>query len=205
MSVYNANSMEEALSKMRDLQFKIVDDGDTKDMEEVRSLVDGKITLLGSWLKKCSLRAALHSRVSLRCGALNLVITIPKLLFSGGATALSFWATSDANGSSHEVRVVIAILSALSTILTSLAQFLRLDEKQYRNQMAAGMYTQLSRRIEMNIFNDDLKNSVPGMSSLLAEIAVGFSSIATFSPQLNILRKVAWFENGRGRRETQRF
>ena len=117
----------------------------------------------------------------MRSNFLNIIVSIPKLLFSGAATALSFWATSDLNGSSHEVRVLVATLSAVSTILSSLSQFLRFDEAQYRHQMAAGMYSQLCRKIEMLIFSDN-----PVETSEVAEIAARFANIATFSPQIHV-------------------
>ncbi|ACH46864.1 unknown [Feldmannia species virus] len=140
-------------------------------------------TLMESWLKKCSARAHEHSRESLRSGFANRMLSVPKLFFGGAATALSFWATSDLNGSSHRVRVLVAVLSAISTVLASLSQFLRYDESQYRHQMAAGMYTQLCRRIELSFFSED-EGGVN--DAVLAEIAAGFSNVATFSPQINI-------------------
>ena len=181
--------MDEALKKMGDLRHQIIEDEFEKGAAlgvrqwERKNKEGGSLMLLETWLTKCSIRAREHARLSMRNGTLDVILSIPKLFFGGAATALSFWATSDINGSSHEVRVLVATLSAVSTILASLGQFLRYDEAKFRHQMAAGMYSQLCRKIEMLVFSDFSDSTG---SRDVAEIAARFANIATFSPQIRV-------------------
>lgn len=187
MSAYNADSMQDAFVRMDDLQFRMVKD----DEDEESNLIpkdnnNRSCTLLESWLKKCSLRSYRHSVASINCGRLYNLISIPKLICGGAAVALSFWATSDSNGTSHEVRVAVAALSATSTFLDSLVRLFRFSEKESQHKMAAGMYSQLCRKIEVNVFAVSRESSLQNMNSLLAEVSVQFSNILTFSPHVTV-------------------
>lgn len=189
MSAYKADSMQDAFVKMDELQFRMVRD----DNDEEKNLIpkntlsssSSSCTLLESWLKKCSLRSHRHSVASINCGRLYNLISIPKLVCGGAAVALSFWATSDSNGTSHQVRVSVAALSAASTLLDSLARLLRFSEKEAEHKMAAGLYSQLCRKIEVNVFGDQ-RESAANINYLLAEVSVQFSNILTFSPHVNV-------------------
>ncbi|AAR26861.1 FirrV-1-A37 [Feldmannia irregularis virus a] len=177
MSVYDTSAMDETLKKMGEL----IQDDEYADVEQNNN--KRSLMLLKTWLTKCSIRARTHAKLSMRAGVLDVMLSIPKLFFGGAATALSFWATSDINGSSHGVRVLVATLSAVSTILASLGQFLRYDEARFRHQMASGMYSQLCRKIEMLVFSD-FSDSTGNRD--VAEIAARFANIATFSPQIQV-------------------
>ena len=98
-------------------------------------------SLLESWLKKCSLRSHAHNAASIASSRMYNLISIPKLFAGGAAVALSFWATSDSNGTSHNVRVAVAALSATSTFLDGLVRLFRFSEKEFQHKMAAGMYS----------------------------------------------------------------
>jgi len=197
MSVYESKSMGEALGKMDDLQYKIVqderidDDNKHKDNDEERSLVsktqrNSSYSLLESWLKKCSLRSKAHTDASVKCGIMYYLISLPTIILGGTATGLAFWATSDENGTSHQVRVMVAGLSATSTMFASLTGLFRFNETGYQHKMAAGMYSQLCRKIEVNVFSPSPMTSINGLQTLLAEISVQFSNTIAFSPQINI-------------------
>ena len=197
MSVYESKSMGEALGKMDDLQYKIVqdekidDDNKHKDNDEERSLVSktqrySSYSLLESWLKKCSLRSKAHTDASVKCGIMYYLISLPTIILGGTATGLAFWATSDENGTSHQVRVMVAGLSATSTMFASLTGLFRFNETGYQHKMAAGMYSQLCRKIEVNVFSPSPITSINGLQTLLAEISVQFSNTIAFSPQINI-------------------
>lgn len=188
MSAYNAKSMTEAFGKMDDLQFRMVkdDDDEEKNLIPKNSSTSSSCTLLESWLRKCSLRSHAHTSASINCSRLYNLISIPKLVSGGAAVALSFWATSDSNGASHEVRVAVAALSAAATFLDSLVRLFRFSEKESQHKMAAGMYSQLCRKIEVNVFSDSPETSMHNMNSLLAEISVQFSNILTFSPHIKV-------------------
>lgn len=187
MSAYNAKSMTEAFGMMDDLQFRMVkDDNDEEKNLIPRTTNKGSTTLLESWLRKCSLRSRAHSSASIACSRMYNLISIPKLVCGGGAVALSFWATSDTNGTSHTVRVTVAGLSAMSAFLDGLLRLLRFSEKEYAHMTAAGMYSQICRKIEVNVFSDSPETSMHNMNSLLAEISVQFSNILTFSPHLKL-------------------
>lgn len=188
MSAYNADSIRDAFGKMDDLQFRMIKD----DHDEEKNLIpksnerEKPCCLLESWLKKCSLRSHAHSSASVMCRRMFNFISIPKILCGGFAVALSFWATSDVNGTSHEVRVAVAILSATSTFLDSLVRLLRFSEKEFEHRMASGMYSQLCRKIEVNVFSPSPETSMKNINSLLAEVSVQFSNIITFSPHITI-------------------
>jgi len=184
MSAYNAESMVDAFGKMDDLQFRMVKD----DHDEEKNLIpkNSSGTLLESWLRKCSLRSRAHSSASINCSRLYNLISVPKMVCGGAAVALSFWATSDTNGTSHGVRVAVAALSASSTLLDALTRLFRFSEKEFQHSMAAGMYSQLCRKIEVNVFSDSPETSMHNMNSLLAEISVQFSSILTYSPHIRV-------------------
>lgn len=189
MSAYNAKSMQDAFGKMDELQFRMVKD----DNDEEKNLIpksdksnNNSNSLLESWLRKCSLRCHAHSSASIRCSRLYNLVSIPKLVCGGTAVALSFWATSDENGTSQEVRVAVAVLSAASTFLDSLVRLFRFSEKENQHRMASGMYSQLCRKIEVNVFSDSPETSMQNMNALLAEVSVQFSSILTFSPPIKV-------------------
>jgi len=185
MSAYNAKSMQDAFGKMGDLQFRMVkDDNDEEKNLIPRSDHKNSNFLLESWLRKCSLRCHAHSSASIRCGRLYNFVSIPKLVCGGSAVALSFWATSDENGASQEVRIAVAVLSAASTFLDSLVRLFRFSEKENQHRTAAGMYSQLCRKIEVNVFSDSPETSMHNMHNLLAEVSVQFSNILTFSPPI---------------------
>lgn len=184
MSAYGSSTMDEAFGKMNNLQFRMV----TSDMDEENNLVPKgtSFSLLESWLQKCSLRSRAHNAASIRCSAMYNLLSIPALLFGGGAAGLAFWATSDENGTSHEVRVAVAGFSAVSTVFSSMTRLFRFSEREYQHKMASGMYSQLCRKIEVNVFSPSTENSVSGIQALLAEISVQFSNIVTFSPQIKV-------------------
>ena len=187
MSAYNAESIQDAFGKMDDLQYRMVKD----DEDEEKNLIpknssNSSSTLLESWLRKCSLRSRAHSSASISCHRLYNLISVPKMVCGGAAVALSFWATSDTNGTSHGVRVAVAALSASSTLLDALTRLFRFSEKEFQHSMAAGMYSQLCRKIEVNVFSDSPETSMHNMNSLLAEISVQFSSILTYSPHIKV-------------------
>lgn len=187
MSAYNAKSMEDAFGKMDELQFRMVNDDDDEEKNLIpRREENSTSSLLESWLKKCSLRSHAHSAASITCRRMYNLISIPKLLCGGAAVALSFWATNDTNGTSHEVRVAVAALSASSTFLDSLVRLFRFSEKEFQHLMASGMYSQLCRKIEVNVFSPSPHTSIHGMNALLAEISVQFSNIVTFSPHIKV-------------------
>ena len=185
MSAYNAESIQDAFGKMDDLQYRMVKD----DEDEEKNLIpkcSNSCTLLESWLRKCSLRSRAHSSASINCNRLFNLLSVPKMVCGGAAVALSFWATSDTNGTSHGVRVAVAALSASSSLLDALTRLLRFSEKEFQHSMAAGMYSQLCRKIEVNVFSDSPETSMHNMNSLLAEISVQFSSIITYSPHIKV-------------------
>jgi hypothetical protein len=185
MSVYNTDSVQDAFSKMGDLQYRMVKDDNDEEKNLIPKGSSGSSTsLLESWLLKCSLRSRAHSSASIACNLMYNIISIPKLVCGGAAVALSFWATSDTNGSSHEVRVAVAVLSATSTFLDGMIRLFRFSEKEFRHSMAAGLYSQLCRKIEVNVFSPSPETSVQNMNTLLAEVSVQFSNIITFSPNL---------------------
>lgn len=186
MSAYNAKSMTEAFGMMDDLQLRMVKDDNDEEKNLIPRSTKGSTTLLESWLRKCSLRSHAHSAASINCSRMYNLISIPKLVCGGGAVALSFWATSDTNGTSHTVRVAVAGLSAMSAFLDSLVRLFRFSEKEYAHRTAAGMYSQICRKIEVNVFSDTPETSMHNMNSLLAEISVQFSNILTFSPHLKL-------------------
>lgn len=192
MSVYNTDSIEDAFGKMGNLQYRMVKD----DNDEEKNLIpkqtgdisspSSTTSLLESWLLKCSLRSRAHSAAAISCNFMFNIISVPKLICGGAAVALSFWATSDTNGSSHDVRVAVAVLSALSTFLDALIRLLRFSEKEFQHSMAAGLYSQLCRKIEVNVFSPSIKTSMQNLDTLLAEVSVQFSNIITFSPNLKL-------------------
>lgn len=185
MSAYGAQSIKDAYGMMDDLQFRMVNDDNDEEKNLIpKPSVNSQCSLLESWLKKCSLRSHAHTAASIASNRMYNLISIPKLLAGGAAVALSFWATSDTNGTSHNVRVAVAALSATSTFLDGLVRLFRFSEKEFQHKMAAGMYSQLCRKIEVNVFSPE--TSMRNMNSLLAEISVQFSHILTFSPHLRI-------------------
>lgn len=186
MSAYNANSMQDAFGKMDELQYRMVKDDEDEEKNLIPKENDKTNCLLESWLRKCSLRSHAHTSASINCSRLYNWISVPKILCGGSAVALSFWATSDENGASHEVRVAVAALSATSTFLDGLVRLFRYSEKEFQHKTAAGMYSQLCRKIEVNVFSDSHQTSMRNMNSLLAEISVQFSNILTFSPHIKV-------------------
>lgn len=211
MSVYDCKSLDDAFKKMEELQYKVIDDDfcEGEQIDEVDNNQDdnnsnskhtadeekqlmsttsrkSSFTLMESWLRKCGKRAATHSKLSISYGRWHKFINIPKILLGGAATALSFWATSDENGTSHEVRLVVAILAGGSSVFTTVGQFLNYKELQQDHRIASGMYSQLCRKMELNIFRPSTKSAVVGIDRFLAEIAIEFSNIVTFSPQITL-------------------
>ena len=191
MSVYESKSMGEALDKMDNLQYRMVHQNKNTDADEESNLVNSdqrnsSYSLLESWLKKCSLRSRAHSAASIKCGILYYTISLPTIILGGAATGLAFWATSDENGTSHRVRVMVAGLSATATMFASLTGLFRFNESGYQHKMAAGLYSQLCRKIEVNVFSPSPMTSINGLQVLLAEISVQFSNTIAFSPQINV-------------------
>ena len=192
MSVYKTKSMGEALDKMDDLQYRMVHQNANENVDEESNLVNNNYqrnssySLLESWLRKCSLRSRAHTFASVRCGILYYTISLPTIILGGAATGLAFWATSDENGTSHRVRVMVAALSATATMFASLTGLFRFNEIGYQHKMAAGMYSQLCRKIEVNVFSPSPMTSINGLQILLAEISVQFSNTIAFSPQINV-------------------
>ena len=178
--------MQDAYGKMDDLQYRMVKDDDDEEKNLIPKNSANSTCLLESWLKKCSLRSRAHSSASAACNTLFNLLSIPKLVAGGAAVALSFWATSDTNGTSHEVRVTVAALSATSTLLDGLVRLFRFSEKEFQHKMASGMYSQLCRKIEVNVFSSSPETSMRNMNSLLAEISVQFSHLITFSPHVRL-------------------
>lgn len=188
MSAYDASSVQDAFGKMDELQYRMVKDDDDEEKNLIPRNQENSSTccLLESWLKKCSLRSRAHSLASVNCHRMYNLISIPKLVAGGAAVALSFWATNDTNGTSHDVRVAVAALSATSTFLDGLVRLFRFSEKEFQHKMASGMYSQLCRKIEVNVFSSSPETSMRNMNSLLAEISVQFSHIITFSPHVRL-------------------
>lgn len=189
MSAYGAESVQDAFGKMGDLRFRMVNDDDDEEKNLIPSknaLSDSSCSLLESWLRKCSVRSHAHSAASVTANRMYNFISIPKLIAGGAAVALSFWATSDTNGASHDVRVAVAALSATSTFLDGLVRLFRFSEQELQHKMASGLYSQLCRKIEVNVFSSSPETSMRNMNSLLAEISVQFSHILTFSPNVRV-------------------
>ena len=191
MSVYESKSMGEALDKMDNLQYRMVHQNKNTDADEESNLVNSdqrnsSYSLLESWLKKCSLRSRAHTAASVKLGILYYTISLPTIILGGAATGLAFWATSDENGTSHRVRVMVAGLSATATMFASLTGLFRFNESGYQHKMAAGLYSQLCRKIEVNVFSPSPMTSINGLQVLLAEISVQFSNTIAFSPQINV-------------------
>jgi len=184
LSAYESKSMGEAIGKMDDLQFRINEDDEETGL--LNSSTSSSYSLLESWLKKCSLRSRAHAMASINSGRLYFLISIPTILLGGAAAGLAFWATSDENGTSHEVRVTVAALSATSAVFSSLTRLFRFNELGYQHKMAAGMYSQLCRKIEVNVFSPSPLTSINGIQTLLAEISVQFSNTIAFSPQIKV-------------------
>lgn len=187
MSAYDASSVQDAFGKMDELQYRMVKDDDDEEKNLIpKSSRESSCCLLESWLKKCSLRSRAHSSASVTCRRMYNLISIPKLVAGGASVALSFWATNDTNGTSHDVRVAVAALSATSTFLDGLIRLFQFSEKEFEHRMASGMYSQLCRKIEVNVFSTSPETSMRNMNSLLAEISVQFSYIITFSPHIRL-------------------
>ncbi|CAM9105023.1 unnamed protein product [Sphacelaria rigidula] len=158
MSAYGAESMQDAFGKMADLQFRMVNDDDDEEKNLIpkssnNASPNSSYSLLESWLRKCSARSHAHSAASVMSNRMYNLISIPKLVAGGAAVALSFWATSDTNGASHDVRVAVAALSAMSTFLDGLVRLFRFSEQEFQHKMASGLYSQLCRKIEVNVFS----------------------------------------------------
>lgn len=186
MSAYESKTMDEALGKMDDLQFRMIEENDEERNLISNNSTNSSFSLLESWLKKCSVRSRAHTAAAITCERLYHLISVPTILLGGTAAGLAFWATSDENGTSHHVRVLVASLSATSTMFASLTRLFRFNEIGYQHKMAAGMYSQLCRKIEVNVFSASPLTSVNGIQTLLAEISVQFSNTIAFSPEIKV-------------------
>lgn len=146
------------------------------------------MSLLETWLRACSIRSQAHLEESYLHRRSANYIAVPEILAGGAATGMAFWSVGTGEGSPRSVRLVVAVLSCASMILKSLENVFHFTELENRHIKASDSYSELCRKIEVNVFTPNHLRQNAQM--FLEEVSLKYSQTLSSSPPINVTRRI---------------
>lgn len=149
---------------------------------------NSSMNLIESWLKICRDNATKYAAAARKARSMNRLIAVPTIILGTLATALSFWsAGSDpCSGDDDEdelgIKIGVAALTSGVAVLGGVNSLYSFSEKMSRCISAAGSFTNLARRIEIQVY---LANHLRAHSEVvMTDFSAELASLVQHSPLL---------------------
>jgi branched-subunit amino acid transport protein len=112
------------------------------------AVMENGTALLKTWLKRARESAFAHYAEAQRCSIRHYFVGIPACVLSA-IVATTVFASLDASQTiDTNYKIVIGMISVITSVLTALQTFLRFSEKADQHRSIAGKYSSIRRRIE---------------------------------------------------------
>lgn len=149
---------------------------------------DSSMNLVESWLKICRDNAEKYADAARKARSMNRVLSVPTIILGTLATALSFWSagsdpcSGDDDGDELGIKVGVAALTSGVAVLGGVNSLYSFNEKMSRCISAAGAFTNLARRIEIQVY---IANHLRAQSEVvLTDFSAELASLVQHSPLL---------------------
>ena len=141
-----------------------------------------EVILLQRWLKRARESQFAHYAAAERYSKHHLWIGIPAAIFSAIVGTTVFTALDSSEGLDVRLKVLIALTSIVTAILTGCQTFLQLADKAEAHRRAATKYSELRRLIEQGLtfpstITNDMVTSIRSTYDAITEASPNVSSL----------------------------